>query len=78
MKLIVIFAAMSLLPLLGCTIAEDATDYSTNVIDPSSSKTVQDWFNKGNHFYNTGSYELAIKCFDKAIELDPSYETPLD
>lgn len=78
MKLMVIFAIMSLLPLLGCTIAEEYIDVmgSTTGVAPPSSKTVQEWFNKGNHFYNAGSYELAIKCFDKAIELDPSYEPP--
>jgi tetratricopeptide (TPR) repeat protein len=40
------------------------------------SEPIWDWDIKGYLFYINSSYELAIKCFDKAIELDPSYVYP--
>lgn len=37
-------------------------------------KTIQAaWNNKGYALYKEGNYEEAIKCYDKAIELDPNY-----
>ena len=30
-------------------------------------------YNKGNDLCKLGKYEEAIKCFDKAIEIDPKY-----
>jgi tetratricopeptide (TPR) repeat protein len=35
-----------------------------------------DWFDKGNQFYINNSYELAIACYNKSIELDPSFDGP--
>jgi len=36
-------------------------------------QTAEDWLNKGNNFYNQDFYDLAIKCYDNAIEIDPNY-----
>ena len=33
--------------------------------------TAQDWDNKGYTLYSQGKYEEAIKCFDKALEINP-------
>ena len=30
-------------------------------------------YNKGIEYYNVGSYEQAVECFNKATELDPNY-----
>ena len=34
--------------------------------DPS-----EEWNKKGSELYNQGKYEEAIKCFDKALEVEP-------
>jgi tetratricopeptide (TPR) repeat protein len=31
------------------------------------------WYNKGNVLYNLGNYEEAIKCYDRALEINPNY-----
>ena len=31
------------------------------------------WFQKGNEFNNNKSYELALDCYNKSIELDPRH-----
>ena len=36
-------------------------------------QTAADWLNKGNDFYKKDFYDLAIKCYDNAIEIDPNY-----
>src|SRR5207253_2236366 len=33
------------------------------------------WNNKGLAFHRLGKYEEAIKCYDKALEIDPNYVT---
>ncbi|MCX6673196.1 MAG: tetratricopeptide repeat protein [Methanothrix sp.] len=38
-------------------------------------QTAEDWFNKGNDFYDNGSYDLAIKCYDEVILIDPNLAT---
>lgn len=38
-------------------------------------KTAVDWFNKGSDFYDRGYYDLAIKCYDKMILIDPDNAT---
>jgi tetratricopeptide (TPR) repeat protein len=35
-------------------------------------QTAEDWFNKGNYFSEKGFYDLANKCYDDAIKLDPN------
>ena len=32
--------------------------------------TADYWIQQGNEFYNKGSYEIAIDCYNKSIELD--------
>ncbi len=39
--------------------------------------TAEYWFQKGNGFYNNASYELAVRCYDKGLEIDPSNGTIL-
>ena len=36
-------------------------------------KDKEDWVYKGNNFYNNKNYEEAIKCYEKAAQLDPNY-----
>jgi len=31
------------------------------------------WYNKGLALYNLRKYDKAIKCFDKAIRINPEY-----
>lgn len=33
--------------------------------------TANYWLQKGDEFYNNNSYDLALRCYDKAIEIDP-------
>jgi tetratricopeptide (TPR) repeat protein len=33
----------------------------------------EDWTNKGIYLNMDGKYEESIKCYDKAIEIDPNY-----
>ncbi len=33
--------------------------------------TVDYWLQKGDEFYYNDSYDLALRCYDKAIEIDP-------
>lgn len=33
--------------------------------------TVDAWLQKGDEFYKNRSYDLALRCYDKAIEIDP-------
>ncbi len=35
-------------------------------------QTAQDWNKKGIEFYGKQEYEEALKCFDKALQLDPT------
>jgi len=37
--------------------------------------TVDVWLQKGDEFYKNYSYDLALRCFDKAIEIDPMNAT---
>ena len=39
----------------------------------AASETAEDWNDKGRALYKQGKYEEAIKCFDKAIEIDPNF-----
>ncbi|KAF5414220.1 MAG: Photosystem I assembly protein Ycf3 [Candidatus Methanogaster sp.] len=38
-----------------------------------SAETAEEWNEKGIDFRDSGEYEKAIECSDKAIELDPNY-----
>lgn len=38
-------------------------------------QTAADWINRGNDFVDKGFYDLAIKCYDEAIRLDPNSAT---
>jgi tetratricopeptide (TPR) repeat protein len=42
----------------------------------SNQEDEKDWNGKGNIFYYQKKYDEAIKCYDKAIELDPKYVYP--
>ena len=44
-----------------------------SVIHTSGQTTAESWFEKGNQFFADGSYEDAVKAYDKAIRLNPSY-----
>jgi tetratricopeptide (TPR) repeat protein len=35
--------------------------------------TADYWIQKGDEFFNKGSYDIAIDCYNRAIELDPQY-----
>ena len=46
-----------------------------SVIDPdvdNQDSNVYKWFNKGLEFLALEKYEEAIKCYDKALEIDPN------
>jgi len=66
MKIRAFVITMLLLILWGCTATEEYYTFS-------GSRSVTDWFIKGNQLRDNDSNELAIMCFDKAIELDSSY-----
>ncbi len=74
MRMFTLIATMSLL-LMGCTAAEEyinVEDSETGITSPVL-KTVWDWFNKCGQL---SSCETAIMCYDKVIDLDPSYAPP--
>lgn len=76
MKVITLISTMFLLILVGCMAAEEYVQVEDSVTGWTSPvlKSVDNWFVKGNQLRNNGSYETAIMCYNKAIELDPSYE----
>jgi tetratricopeptide (TPR) repeat protein len=37
-----------------------------------------DWKNKGNEAYKKGDFRYAIRCYDKALEIDPNYTDALN
>jgi len=78
MRAIALITIISLLIFLGCTAAEEhiKLEDSETGMTYSVSKSAMDWSNKGSQLYDKGSYESAIMCFDKAIELDPSFVLP--
>lgn len=78
MRIFTLITTMSLLLFMGCTAAEEyiKIEDSETGMTYSVSKSTLDWFDKGAQLYTKGSYESAIMCFDKAIELDPSYAPP--
>jgi len=39
---------------------------------------IEAWHWKGVALYNQGNYEEAIKCFDKALEINPDYSKSLN
>ncbi len=45
-------------------------------MDVGRLKTDQEWLEKGYEHYNRGQYEDALKCFDKAIEVNSKYDLP--
>jgi tetratricopeptide (TPR) repeat protein len=40
--------------------------------------TAEYWFQKGKGFYNNASYELAVRCYDKGLEINSSNGTILN
>jgi len=42
-----------------------------NVSTMAQEYTANYWLQKGDEFYNNRSYDLALRCYDKAIEIDP-------
>jgi tetratricopeptide (TPR) repeat protein len=45
---------------------------NTRAVEPLiQDNTAIYWLNKGNEFYQNGSYELAIKCYNKSLEINP-------
>ena len=44
-----------------------------SVIPTPGQTTAESWFEKGNQFFADGSYEDAVKAYDKAIGLNPSH-----
>ena len=41
--------------------------------DPQDLNDPEVWKTTGNEFFNKGQYEEAIKCYSKAIELNPDF-----
>ncbi len=39
--------------------------------NPAEDFTANYWLQKGEEFYNNDSYDLALRCYDKVIEIDP-------
>lgn len=76
MKVIALISTMFLLILVGCMSAEEYVQVEDSVTGWTSPvlKSVLDWFTKGDQLRSKGSYETAIMCYNKSIELDPSYE----
>jgi tetratricopeptide (TPR) repeat protein len=76
MKAIGIIFVVSLLLLNDCMALEKYIQVEDSITGRTSQvqKSVIDWFVKGNQLRSNESCESAILCYDKAIELDPSYE----
>ena len=41
-------------------------------------KTANEWWDEGNSFQNLGKDHEAIRCYDKALEIDPEYAYALN
>ncbi|MFZ2470447.1 MAG: tetratricopeptide repeat protein [Methanothrix sp.] len=69
---------MSLLLFMGCTATEEYIEVKDSETGMTQlvSKAAMDWLNQGSQLYNKGSKESALLCYDKAIELDPSFDSP--
>lgn len=39
----------------------------------AQAKDAPEWYNKGVELSQSGRYLEAIKCYDKALEIDPNY-----
>ena len=37
-------------------------------------KSAKSWYNKGTKLLIQGNYKEALKCFNKAVEVDPEYD----
>jgi tetratricopeptide (TPR) repeat protein len=44
---------------------------SINISCSNKEKTAEDWFNQGNDYYYDTKYADAIRCYNKAIALNP-------
>ena len=38
-----------------------------------SRRDVVNWYNKGIGLHRSGDYKKAIRCFDRAMKIDPKY-----
>jgi len=56
MRSIIAFIFIALTVLCTSIMAQETADY---------------WLQKGNEFYKNDSYDLALRCYDKAIEINP-------
>jgi tetratricopeptide (TPR) repeat protein len=45
----------------------------TQVVGPYQKENAKSWNDKGVDLYAQGKYDLALKCYDKAIEFDPQF-----
>lgn len=78
MRATTLISALLFLFLMECFAAEEHIEFHDTQTGIASKvlKSSIEWFDKGYQFYHNGSYELAIMCFNKAIELDQSYDAP--
>ncbi len=75
MKWVILIVFVSFL-FLGFTVAEEYIEVHSDEFPSGEGlvlKSAWEWGSKGSSFLHNESYELALMCFDKAIELDPSY-----
>lgn len=50
----------------------------TKVISPHQKENAKSWNDRGVDLYSQGKYDEALKCYDKAIELDPQFSLAWD
>lgn len=50
----------------------------TKVISPYQKENAKSWNDRGVDLYAQGKYDEALKCYDKAIELDPQFSLAWD
>lgn len=64
-------------PLTSPRTGDKESTKEAQVISPYQKETAKSWNDRGVDLYAQGKYDEALKCYDKAIELDPQFSLAL-